>query len=934
MLLMVVVLAAMPAASAHPPLAQQPAPSASSDFGINSHIASRSIHQQTLPVAADLIAGTGAGWVREDFFWYRIEEQPGQYDWEFFDNTVLLLKERGVNIIGVLAPSVGWATPYPHDTPHDVSYYPPDPQRYAEFVGKVVERYKDLVFHWQVWNEPDNAFYWKPAPDPAAYAELLKVAYPAIKAANPQAQVLISGLVPFDLGFLRSIAHHGAWNAFDIIAVNPYGDPFSPEEGQIGSAGVEAVKIVADQFGAKPIWATEFGWATGPSDRDPAGLTNEETQANFLVRSMVLLRAAGAERVLWYKLKDTDINNPYGLFSFGSALDDYSQPKPSLAAFRTLNQQLAGTTLVGVQQIGTWQVVRDLEDAGAWRITEGTQSTLTRSTQPPHSGTAALQLEYRFASASDERVVVVPDTPLPITGSPAHLGMWLYGDGSGHVVRVRVQDAEGEVLQFRLGYAGAPGWQLLSVPLGGEVTPVNQVGGAASGNRRVDYPISITALVLENQRHDINTSGTLALDSLVAMPGPAVYSVRFTRDGQAIDVLWAPDGAQVSIPTTTQQATLVDRSGETTSIAAPQGTLALTLGAAPVYLHHLPDEQAPPLFPLPLPETDLPAPPDLPDTPGESSLPPVSGEEPQERGDERDAGTPPGRVALPAEVPTLPVPSDGAFADSAFLTRWARTDLPVAEQVAGLQERSWLWGPQPLTQGMHEPYAEGAGGVRLVQYFDKSRMEINDPAAPRDEWYVTNGLLVVEMLTGQVQRGDHTSEQREPAVQAVAGDRIEINPTAPTYRLLRQVAYPTNPQRAPNRQGEIVTEVLRGEGSGATRPVVQDERMARYHVVLEMYEEELGHNIPQVFTDFFAQQGLIYEQSSYRNGQLLDWRSVMGLPITEPYWARVRVGGVEQDVLIQAFQRRVLTYTPTNDPAWRVEMGNVGEHYLRWRYGW
>jgi thermitase len=60
---------------------------------------------------------------------------------------------------------------------------------------------------------------------------------------------------------------------------------------------------------------------------------------------------------------------------------------------------------------------------------------------------------------------------------------------------------------------------------------------------------------------------------------------------------------------------------------------------------------------------------------------------------------------------------------------------------------------------------------------------------------------------------------------------------------------------------------------------------------------------------------------------------VTGLPITEAYWARVRVGGQERWVLIQAFERRVLTYTPDNPPGWQVEMGNIGLHYYSWRYG-
>jgi hypothetical protein len=60
--------------------------------------------------------------------------------------------------------------------------------------------------------------------------------------------------------------------------------------------------------------------------------------------------------------------------------------------------------------------------------------------------------------------------------------------------------------------------------------------------------------------------------------------------------------------------------------------------------------------------------------------------------------------------------------------------------------------------------------------------------------------------------------------------------------------------------------------------------------------------------------------------------STLGYPITEPYWIQARVSGQDQWLLLQAFQRRVLTYNAANAPAWQVEMGNVGRHYYDWRY--
>ncbi|MCO5176624.1 MAG: hypothetical protein M9890_06590 [Thermomicrobiales bacterium] len=58
---------------------------------------------------------------------------------------------------------------------------------------------------------------------------------------------------------------------------------------------------------------------------------------------------------------------------------------------------------------------------------------------------------------------------------------------------------------------------------------------------------------------------------------------------------------------------------------------------------------------------------------------------------------------------------------------------------------------------------------------------------------------------------------------------------------------------------------------------------------------------------------------------------VLGHPLSEPYWVQTEVAGVEQYVLLQAFERRVLSYTPGNPDGWQTESGNAGQHYRIWR---
>ena len=59
--------------------------------------------------------------------------------------------------------------------------------------------------------------------------------------------------------------------------------------------------------------------------------------------------------------------------------------------------------------------------------------------------------------------------------------------------------------------------------------------------------------------------------------------------------------------------------------------------------------------------------------------------------------------------------------------------------------------------------------------------------------------------------------------------------------------------------------------------------------------------------------------------------NVFGLAISEPYWVSTKIAGVDQVVLVQLFERRVLTYNPALSGN-KVEMGNLGQHYYQWRY--
>lgn len=268
----------------------------------------------------------------------------------------------------------------------------------------------------------------------------------------------------------------------------------------------------------------------------------------------------------------------------------------------------------------------------------------------------------------------------------------------------------------------------------------------------------------------------------------------------------------------------------------------------------------------------------------------------------------------------------GGFNDLAFENTWYRSDLPI---LSGLDSRSFTWGAE-LIRKTQEPYKEGPGGQRVVAYFDKARMEITNPDADRnDRFYLTNGLLVRELIGGFVQLGNAAYEQRSPANNvAIAGDPLEINPSAPTYASLTNLASLNGDKPSPIRFGQTITATLKADGT-----VTDDAALSRYNIKVGIFEPTLQHNIADVFYKFqYSTSGLIYKDGTTQFGLVFDGLTTLGLPLTEPYWTRAKVGGVDKDVLVQAFERRVLTYTPDNAEAYRVEMGNVGLHYYRWRY--
>ncbi len=265
-----------------------------------------------------------------------------------------------------------------------------------------------------------------------------------------------------------------------------------------------------------------------------------------------------------------------------------------------------------------------------------------------------------------------------------------------------------------------------------------------------------------------------------------------------------------------------------------------------------------------------------------------------------------------------------------FENRWVEQDRLAGKP--GVQ-RFYTWGPVvPGAETVRsEPYRESPDGLRLVQYFDKSRMEINQPF--NGSGIVTTGLLVRDLVSGQRQDGDNTFTTLPPSQTQVAGDDVSVNPNTPVYASFKNLITFGTPDSSsqPSRLGTQINQFINKAGN-VTNGAPPEA------LTIGAYQAETGHNIAKVFEDFKNLRGPITDPAT---GARLENRpvyttnptiNVFGYAVTEPYWVSTKVAGVDRVVLVQLFQRRVLTYNPAIPGASKVEMGNVGQHYFKWRY--
>src|SRR5574341_439388 len=282
------------------PLVPSPAPALHMSMWWNEEIAQRDL---------GLVQDLGFRWIKQSFSWRDVETNAkGHFDWWRPDRIVRNAEERGLYLIVRLDRQPFWAQA--DGGSHPLENAPPaDYQDFADYCFAVADRYSGRIKAYQVWNEPNLAREWgEQPPDPAAYVELLRSCYTAIKHADPNAIVISAGLAPTGTGlpeaipddeFLRGMYEAGGAQYFDMLGLNAPGyaaPPHVSPERAANTAGygghrwnafrhVEDMRQIMLEYGDghKQVAILEMGWTTDTIHPQYSWFhVTEEKQAEYL----------------------------------------------------------------------------------------------------------------------------------------------------------------------------------------------------------------------------------------------------------------------------------------------------------------------------------------------------------------------------------------------------------------------------------------------------------------------------------------------------------------------------------------------------------------------------------------------------------------------------------------------------------------------------
>jgi hypothetical protein len=294
-----------------------------------------------------------------------------RYSFAALDEAIRLVRGAGMRVmLTVTGPGPLWTSRQPRRGRRS---WRPDPRRFAAFATAVARRYRSQVDRYLIWNEPNLSLSpIREAPD--VYRALVRRAAPAIRAADPGAEIVIGELAPLGgegrmapLTFLRGLAcvdaryrprRDRACRGFrplraDALGYHPHSRRRPPDQrsplrssAQFGDLG-RLLKVtdrltrlgrLRSPSGRLPLRLTEFGYQTRPPDRG-IGVTLARQAGYLQLAAYMAWRNPRVLTLTQYQWRDERVRyagpgtKAFAGWQSGLHFLD-GRPKPSLRAFK------------------------------------------------------------------------------------------------------------------------------------------------------------------------------------------------------------------------------------------------------------------------------------------------------------------------------------------------------------------------------------------------------------------------------------------------------------------------------------------------------------------------------------------------------------------------------------------------------------------------
>lgn len=271
------------------------------------------LHSQDPVALINYLQELGVGWVKVQVSWKLFQPEANRLDeawWGELDALITAAEAHNIRVLLSVAKAPEWSRlTTEEDGP------PAEFARFGDFMTLLAGRYVGRVAAYELWNEPNLAREWRGMVlDGAAVTDLIRVGAQAVRTADPAALIISGAPAPTgiddgnsavdDRRYFRQMVEAGVADWVDALGVHPYGWGNPPASTAAAPSPLTASHnnhpsfffedtltdyhaILQEAAVDKPLWATEFGWATfeniGPT---PAGLeymdyVNEWRQAEY-----------------------------------------------------------------------------------------------------------------------------------------------------------------------------------------------------------------------------------------------------------------------------------------------------------------------------------------------------------------------------------------------------------------------------------------------------------------------------------------------------------------------------------------------------------------------------------------------------------------------------------------------------------------------------